>query len=450
MDGIPISAIVWFIGLMFLNAFIEAIVTALDSVNEVNLEKKIEEGSTKAKLVMLVLGKRHPRYITVLDFIRIATIGSLSVIYVTYFWKQIGLFLRQHITDQNLIAFILNIVVVIIVLMFVELFSFKIPKKMAFKNAENFACVTIKLVQFLMMIFAPLAIAVELISIGILKIFHIKAFEEEVVTEEELISTVTEAQESGVLEAEEAEMIHNIFEFDAKTVSDIMTHRKHMIALDANMTIEEAMDFMMKAAYSRFPVYEDTLENIIGILYLKDLTRIYFSENINKIKSKKIRGFSRKPYFVPDTQSLDVLFHDMRKRKFHMALAIDEYGQTAGLITMEDIVEEIVGDIQDEYDSEEEDVLLQKDGSMLVKGITSLVDLSELLDLDMEEEEFETLNGLMVSELGHIPSEGEQFTMEYQGCQMEIVEVKNKMISLARVKKLPKEETTEQKEVEAK
>ena len=108
MDGIPISAIVWFIGLMFLNAFIEAIVTALDSVNEVNLEKKIEEGSTKAKLVMLVLGKRHPRYITVLDFIRIATIGSLSVIYVTYFWKQIGLFLRQHITDQNLIAFIIR------------------------------------------------------------------------------------------------------------------------------------------------------------------------------------------------------------------------------------------------------------------------------------------------------------------------------------------------------
>ena len=140
----------------------------------------------------------------------------------------------------------------------------------------------------------------------------------------------------------------------------------------------------------------------------------------------------------------------MRKRKFHMALAIDEYGQTAGLITMEDIVEEIVGDIQDEYDSEEEDVLLQKDGSMLVKGITSLVDLSDLLDLDMEEEDFETLNGLMVSELGHIPSEGEQFTMEYKGCQMEIVEVKNKMISLAKVKKLPKEEISEQKEVEAK
>ena len=141
MDGVPISAIVWFIGLLFLNAFVEAIVTALDNVNEVILEKKVEEGSTKAKLVILVLEKRHPRYITVLDFIRIAMVGSLSVIYVTYFWKQIGLFLRQHITDQNLIAFILNIVVVIVVLMFVELFSFKIPKKMAFKNADNFACI---------------------------------------------------------------------------------------------------------------------------------------------------------------------------------------------------------------------------------------------------------------------------------------------------------------------
>ena len=333
--------------------------------------------------------------------------------------------------------------------MIIELFAIKLPKKMAFENADDFACSTAKLLRLLMIIFAPFAWIVEIITIGILKVLHIKASEEELVTEEELISTVTEAQESGVLEAEEAEMIHNIFEFDAKIVSEVMTHRKHMVALNADMTIEEAMQFMMKAAYSRFPLYEDTIENIIGILYLKDVTRIYFSENVNKIKNKKVRSLSRKPYFVPDTQNLDVLFHDMQKKKIHMAFAIDEYGQTAGLVTMEDIIEEIVGDIQDEYDSEEEDILLNEDGSMLVKGSTSLTDLSDLLELDMEEEDFETLNGLMVSELGHIPVEGEQFSMEYLGCQMEIVEVKNKMISLARVRKLSKnEEEKEQKEAE--
>lgn len=448
MDGIPINVIVWFFGLIVWNAIIEAMITALDGVNEVSLEKKTEEGSTRAKLVLWLLD-HHRRYITVTDFIRIVSIAGMAIIYIHYFLNEISSFIKVSITQQPILITILTVLATIFVIMIVELFSIKLPKKMAFENADNFACCTAKLLRFLMIVFAPFAWIVEIITVGILKVLHIKASEEEIVTEEELLSTVTEAQESGVLEAEEAEMIHNIFEFDAKTVSDIMTHRKHMVAINAEMTIEEAMQFMMKAAYSRFPLYEETIENIIGVLYLKDVTRVYFSENADKIKNGKVRSLSRKPYFVPDTQSLDVLFHDMQKKKIHMAVAIDEYGQTAGLITMEDIVEEIVGDIQDEYDSEEEDVLLNADGSMLVKGITSLVDLFELLELDIEEEEFETLNGLMVSELGHIPVEGEQFSMEYRGCQMEIVEVKNKMISLAKVRKLPKEEEViEQKEAE--
>ena len=448
MDGVPISVIIWFLGLIMWNALIEAMITALDGVNEVSLEKKAEEGNTRAKLVLWLLD-HHRRYITVTDFIRIVSIAGMTIIYIRYFLNEISFFIKVQITQQPVWITILNVITTILVIMIVEMFSIKLPKKMAFENADSFACLTAKLLRLLIVIFAPFAWIVETITIGILKVLHIKASEEEVVTEEELISTVTEAQESGVLEAEEAEMIHNIFEFDAKTVNDVMTHRKHMVAIHADMTIEEAMQFMMKAAYSRFPLYEETMENIIGILYLKDVTRVYFSENVAKIKNRKVRSLSRKPYFVPDTQSLDVLFHDMQKKKIHMAVAIDEYGQTAGLVTMEDIVEEIVGDIQDEYDSEEEDVLLNTDGSMLVKGIISLADLFELLELDMEEEEFETLNGLMVSELGHIPVEGEQFSMEYRGCQMEIVEVKNKMISLAKVRKLPKEEEVmEQKEAE--
>lgn len=427
---------------------IEAIITALDGVNEVSLGKKADEGNTRAKLVLWLLD-HHRRYITVTDFIRIAAIAGMAVIYIRYFLDEINSFIKVQITQQPVLVTVLSVIATIFIVMIVEMFSIKLPKKMAFENANSFACLTAKLLHFLIFVFAPFAWIVETITIGILKVLHIKASEEEVVTEEELLSTVTEAQESGVLEAEEAEMIHNIFEFDAKIVNDVMTHRKHMVAINADMTIEEAMQFMMKAAYSRFPLYEETIENIIGILYLKDVTRVYFSENAEKIKNRKVRSLSRKPYFVPDTQNLDVLFHNMQKKKIHMAVAIDEYGQTAGLVTMEDIVEEIVGDIQDEYDSEEEDVLLNADGSMLVKGITSLADLSELLELDMQEEDFETLNGLMVSELGHIPVEGEQFRMEYRGCQMEIVEVKNKMISLAKVWKLSKEEEeTEQKEAE--
>ena len=166
-------------------------------------------------------------------------------------------------------------------------------------------------------------------------------------------------------------MIQNIFEFDDKVVSDIMTHRKNMIAVDAEWTLEGAMKFMLGQAYSRFPVYEESAENIIGILHLKDVLKVFVSGSSDKMKQRKVRSITRKPYFVPDTQSIDVLFHDMQKKKIHMAFAIDEYGQTAGLITFEDILEEIVGDIQDEYDHEEEDIIREAEHVYLVKGVTS-------------------------------------------------------------------------------
>ena len=158
------------------------------------------------------------------------------------------------------------------------------------------------------------------------------------------------------------------------------------------------------------------------------------------MKQRKVRSITRKPFFVPDTQSIDVLLENMQKKKFHMAFAIDEYGQTAGLVTLEDILEEIVGDIQDEYDREEEDMVSEAENVYLVKGIITLADLSEDLNHEITSDDFETLNGLIVSELGHIPSEGEQFSMLYQGCQIDIVEVKNKIITLARVTVLPEEE----------
>ena len=173
---------------------------------------------------------------------------------------------------------------------------------------------------------------------------------------------------------------------------------------------------------------------------------MYFSGNPEKMKNRKVKSVAKKPYFVPDTQSLDVLFHAMQKKKIHMAIAIDEYGQTAGLVTMEDILEEIVGDIQDEYDAEEEDIILEESGSYLVKGATNLEDLAEALDIEIEEEDFDTLNGLMISELDHIPTENERATVYSHGLQMDILEVKNKMITLARVTKLPEEESEEETE----
>lgn len=442
MDGLPIRGIMWIVICIAVNAIAEAMVTAFESVSEPGMEKRAEEGDENAKRI-LELKERHRRYITVTDYIRILSFAGITVSYTQSVFPK--LYLQFKImTGHTIPAGVLSAAVTVLAVMATEVLSIKLPKKLAFKNADAFSEHTVGMLRFLMKLFAPFAWCAEKITAGILAVFHISNSEqEETVTEEELIFNVTEAQENGVIEAEEAEMIHNIFAFDAKEVKDIMTHRKNMIAVDAQMSLEEAMKFMMDAAYSRFPVYEDTVENIIGILHMKDVMRLAVSETAEKMRQRKVKSIVKKPYFIPDTQSLDVLFHAMQKKKIHMAVAVDEYGQTAGLVTMEDILEEIVGDIQDEYDSEEEGISNEGNGSFLVKGTTLLEDLEEALDIEIEEENFDTVNGLLVSELNHIPAEEERVTVFTHGLQMEILEVKNKMVTLARVTKVPEEKVPE-------
>lgn len=444
MEGLPICGLLWMLGLTAVNALVEAMVTAFENTSEAGVEKKAEDGDETSKKVLYLL-EHHRRYITVTDLLRILAMAGITLSYTIGVLPAIKQWITTDITTQSALVILIIVLVSLLAVMLVELFGIKLPKKIAFKHAEGFSYSLVGLLRLLTRVLAPVSWVLETVTIGILKLFHIKASElEETVTEEELIYSVTEAQESGVLEAEEAEMIHNIFEFDDKEVKDIMTHRTAMIAVDAEWSLTEAMRFMMQEAYSRFPVYEDSVENIIGILHMKDVMRLYVSGKPEKLQARKVKSIARKPYFIPDTQSLDVLFRAMQKKKIHMAIAIDEYGQTAGLITMEDILEEIVGDIQDEYDSEEADIQEQPDGSYLVKGITTLEDLSETLEMDITSEEFDTLNGLLTAELNHIPSENERATICYNGLEMDILEVKNKMITLVRVAKLPEEEEAEE------
>jgi len=448
MDGLPIRGVMWLVGLVIFNAIVEAMVTAFESVSESAVEKRLEEGDKKAKRVTFLL-EHHRRYITVTDMLRLVAVSGMAVVYYVYFLPYFKVLLQKSFGADcpAILTIAVLVLITLLAVMLIELFAVKLPKKLAFKHAEGFSFALAGLLRLFVVVLGPVAWLIETITIGILKLFHIKASElEEVVTEEELFSTVEEAAESGVLEADEVEMIQNIFEFDDKEVKDIMTHRTGMVAVDADWNLEEAMKFMLNEIYSRFPVYEESVENIIGIVHLKDALKVYMSGNAAKMKQRKVRSITRKPFFVPDTQGIDVLLENMQKKKFHMALAIDEYGQTAGLITLEDILEEIVGDIQDEYDREEEDMVSEAENVYLVKGITTLADLSEDMGHEITSEDFETLNGLIVSALGHIPTEGEQFTMTYQGCQIDIVEVKNKMVTLARVTVLPEEEASEEEE----
>lgn len=447
MDGHPIRGLITILVLMIVNAIVSAMVTAFENVSEATAEKRAEEGERRAKLVVYLLN-HHRRYITVTDLISVSAIAGMTVTY----YRNLLFAMQQQLQNgdlHNLVRIVLLVLITILSIMLVELLSIKLPKKIAFKHAESYAYSLAGLLRFFTKLLAFPAWVLERVTIGILALFHIKASElEDNVTEEELISSVTEAQEQGILEAEEAEMIHNIFTFGEKEVNDIMTHRRSIVAISEDMTVPEAMDFMLNEPFSRFPVYEESVENIIGVLHLKDVMTLCNSESTEVLSNRTVREVAREPYFVPDTQNLDVLFHEMQKRKLHMAIAIDEYGQTAGIITMEDILEEIVGDIQDEYDEEEEDIIEQPDGSFLVRGMVDLEDLAEQTKMRIDEDDYDTLNGLLISQLNYIPTDNEHPTVFYNGFQIDVLETKNKMIELTRVTRLP--EKTEEEETNGK
>ncbi len=258
-------------------------------------------------------------------------------------------------------------------------------------------------------------------------------YRDEAVTEEEIIMMVSEGHEQGVLEADEAEMINNIFEFGEKSVAEIMTHRKDVVGVDVTMGIEEAARMMLTENFSRYPVYEDDIENIIGVLNIKDIMRLIMLDDVS---NKNIRSIMRQPYYVPDSKNIDNLFREMQQKKIQMAIVIDEYGQTAGIIAMEDILEEIVGNILDEYDVDERLIVENGDGVWSMSGLAPLDEVGEVLGLDFEDCDFDTLNGLIISELEHIPAEDEHESVVYENYIFDVKLVKNNMIQEVKVTKM--------------
>ena len=257
-------------------------------------------------------------------------------------------------------------------------------------------------------------------------------------TDEEILSIVNDYKDQGALEEGEAEMITNIMEFSDTQVKDIMTHRSRMDAISKDTTMEKALHHMLHCNYTRYPLYDMTNDNIIGILYLKDVMLAYLEGD----RSTPLSEIAREPFCVPETLPIDNLFDEMQRKKIHMAVVIDEYGQTSGIVCMEDIIEEIVGDIQDEYDKEE--VVAKKKGDALfVKGSMPLEELmSKLPNLKPEQEDldnFETLNGLLVSLLDHIPQDNEKAVIPYGGYVFDILSCKHKMVSQVKITPLKKD-----------
>ena len=256
---------------------------------------------------------------------------------------------------------------------------------------------------------------------------------------------VNEGQEQGVILDSEAKMISRIMEFGDKEAQDVMTNRNNIHAFDANITLKEAVEMIMNDHFSRFPVYEETIDHVIGFIYLKDAMRMQMHEKMNLMSIGSIRRLLRKPVFVPETKSIDSVFRMMQTSKTQMVVVIDEYGQTSGILTLEDILEEIVGNIQDEFDVDDKFVISAKQDGYIFSGTTPLEYIEELLQIDLEQEEYETLNGFVIGKLEHIPEEGDVgFAFEASGYDFSVLEVKNRMIQEVGIKRKKMETTVDE------
>ncbi len=280
-----------------------------------------------------------------------------------------------------------------------------------------------------------------LLSVGFSMIFGLdprSATED--VTEEDVISMVAEGQEQGNILASEAEMIQNIFEFDEKDAKDIMINRTSIVAIDGEVTFRETIACFNKNSVSRMPVYEEDLDKIIGIVHMKEVLKYSDCPEYYDRQLKSLPELMRPAEFVPETHGINTLFTQMQIKKSHMVIVVDEYGQTSGIVTMEDILEEIVGNIQDEHDEEEESVREVRPDTFLMNGMTELSEASDTLGVDITSEEFETLNGFLTDSIGRVPNEHEHFTVEHKGFRFDVLDVKNRIIQDVRVSKCEKEE----------
>ena len=278
-----------------------------------------------------------------------------------------------------------------------------------------------------------------------LRLFSKKKTDDEQM-EQEIISMVDEAHEQGALRESESMMIHNVLALDEKEAKDIMTHRKNIVAIDGNTPFSKAMDFIIEETHSRFPVYEEDIDNIIGAIHIREVLMYAKDPSVQNMPIKDIPNLIFEVDFIPETKNLDALFKEMQMKKSHIVIVVDEYGQTAGIVALEDILEEIVGNIYDEFDSAEPPEIVQlEDNLWRISGGAYVEDIAEALDLDLPEDiDYDTLGGMIFSCLRIIPADGSQFDVQVNGLNIHVEKMEDQRVESALVSKiLPEKEEEE-------
>ena len=433
--------------LIGLNAFFAASEIAFISLNDNKIEKQAKEGNKKAKQIQKMLESPSKFLATIQIGITLA--GFLSSAFASDTFAGLLAPNLNNLIPIGIEAWenISIIIITIILSFFTLVFGELVPKRLAMKNYEKIAFGTIGIIRAIAIVTAPFVKFLTLTTNAISKLFGVGENEQEIVTEEEIKMMVDQGEENGTIEEEEKELINNVFEFNDITVSEIMTHRTDIFAVDVNMSGEEVLQKIIEddCKHSRIPVYEETIDEIIGILYVKDLIK-----NVNK-KSFKIKNIMKEAYFVSQSKLINELFRELQKNKKQIAIILDEYGGTAGLITMEDILEEIVGDIYDEYDDIEEEYEKIDDNTYILSGSMPIYDVNKLMGVEIPEGDYDTLSGYLQEELGRIPEEEENPIIETKDLIFKIEEYEDRRILKVKVcRKNQVEEESQDDETEDK
>ena len=434
------SQIIILIILILLNAFFAATEIAFISLNDAKIILKAKEGDKKAKKIEKMM--RNPSAFLATIQIGITLAGFLSSAFASdVFADNLSEILYKFTNSLSISTWrTISIVIITIILSyFILVFGELVPKRIGMKYSEKVARFSIAVIRIIAIIASPfvklLTISTDLIS----KIFGVSKNEEETVTEEEIRMMVDVGQEKGTIDNEEKEMINNIFELDDITVSEIMIHRTEMCAVSEDMTVSELeKEFHNEFRYSRIPVYGENIDDVTGILYIKELLKASQTTKLKKIK--------KDAYFVPETKMVNELFKEMQKNKIQMAIVVDEYGGTAGIVTMEDVLEEIVGNMYDEYDIAEEEYQKIDENTYIFNGNISIIDLRKILKVDIPDGDYDTLSGYLLELLDRIPEEEEKPEIETENVIFKIEESEERRILKVKACKIEKKEENDEDE----
>ncbi len=432
-EGNIVINIIFLITLILMNAFFAMSEIAIISLNDNKLKKLADEGDKKASQV-LKLTKEPSKFLATIQ-VGVTLSGFFaSALAADSFANVIVYWLRGTALPSATVRAVSILVITLILAYFTLVFGELVPKRIGMKYSEQVAFIAVPVLRFVAFIGTPFVALLSVSTNAMLRLIGINPEEvPEAVTEEEIRMMLDVGNENGSIEQSDRQMIHSIFEFDDTSAEEMMTHRTEIEGLDVDTPLDEVIKVAMETGYSRIPIYQDDIDSIIGILYVKDLLGL-IEDKANK--TFNLKDYIREPLYILETTTGDVILEQFKKHKVQVAVLVDEYGGTSGMITMEDLMEFIVGNIQDEFDQEEEDIVALDDGSYLVDGLAPLDVVAGFFSIVIDEEDdenFDTIGGYLLNSLGYIPGPEEKPVLEIQGTTFEVQSIEERRIDKVRV-----------------